>query len=186
MYNTKSRHLVLGAGAVQLGSIKQIDAINLAVCTEGINFLLAEIPHIKGRIELVILDENKQNVDQIINGLKNLLTEHRDDLYSKIAGIIQSFFQAFIDQTIYMKTMGGEIICNSKFVIDGMKEIYEEISQFFPKDRVSLIFQEAFNESAGALEQGINMSIHLGLLKTKSELYFDGAFPYILIDGLTN
>eukprot|EP01022_Parablepharisma_sp_SALTPOND_P008275 TRINITY_DN135526_c0_g1_i1.p3 TRINITY_DN135526_c0_g1~~TRINITY_DN135526_c0_g1_i1.p3 ORF type:complete len:255 (-),score=28.24 TRINITY_DN135526_c0_g1_i1:444-1208(-) len=47
VYNAKSSHLVLGAGAVQLNKMRNITAKHLAMSAQGLGFLLGELPHIK-------------------------------------------------------------------------------------------------------------------------------------------
>ena len=111
--------------------------------------MLGELPHIKGRIELVLQDAKKPDIYQFIATIKALLSEHRDDLFGKIASTISSKYKEYIDGMTNSSKQSGSL---AKAAASGVKEIHEEISKLLPRERVSLIFQEAFNEAAASLE----------------------------------
>ncbi|MDR3549352.1 MAG: hypothetical protein P4M11_13995 [Candidatus Pacebacteria bacterium] len=73
---------------MQLGVLKSVTAGHLALCSEGISFLLGELPHIKGRIELAVPDAKKSAVEDSMTLLKTALASHRDDLYTRISSFL--------------------------------------------------------------------------------------------------
>ena len=75
---------------MQLGKQKSVTVENLALCSESISFLLGELPHIKGRIELVLQAEKKDSIEETITVLRSALISHRDSIYGKISFILSS------------------------------------------------------------------------------------------------
>jgi hypothetical protein len=161
MYSTKSKHLVLGAGIVQLGILKQVTPLHLVICSEGMSFLLGELPHIKGKTELALESERQKEADQAIDSLKELLSILRDESYEQIAKRIALVYKEYTNS---LKSTVHSAIPNEK-----LKQIHEEIKDLLTKERVSLIFQEAFNESASYLEEFVFAAIQ-NISKQKAEV----------------
>ena len=88
MFNAKSRHLVLGSGAVQLTVLKTILPKHLAISAESLNFLLGELPIIKGRIDLEIPNAKRANIEEEVANLKLYLTAHRCDINNRLSELI--------------------------------------------------------------------------------------------------
>lgn len=87
-YNNKASHLVLGAGAVQLNKMKNITAKHLALSSQNLCFLLWELPHIKGRIELQLNEKAKGLIDEDFISIKKDFVKHRDDIYKKLSSLL--------------------------------------------------------------------------------------------------
>lgn len=159
MFNVKSKFLLLSQGAG--GVIGIIRPHNLAVSSEGVNFLLGELPHIKGKAELMFQNEKKSDIGNIMNSLRGLLVAHRDDLYAKISAEISAIYRNYINQSSQPDLL--------TWIDPNVEVILEEIKDILPRERVNLIFQEAFNTSATALENFVIGFIHT-ITKEKAEM----------------
>lgn len=107
--------------------------------------------------------EKQVEVDKVIESAKESLSILRDDLYEKIAKQVADVYKKYTD------SLKGAVHCaipNKK-----VKSIHEEIKDILSKERVSLIFQEAFNESAGFLEEFV-FGAAQSITKQKAEVYF--------------
>jgi len=127
------------------------------------SFLLGELPYIKGKIELALESERQKEIDQVIDSLKELLSILRDEVYEQIAKRIALIYKE------YTGSLRGIVHCaipNEK-----VKSLHAEIKDILTKERVSLIFQEAFNESAGYLEEFV-FAVIQNISKQKAEVYF--------------
>eukprot|EP00826_Nyctotherus_ovalis_P036974 TRINITY_DN3333_c0_g1_i1.p1 TRINITY_DN3333_c0_g1~~TRINITY_DN3333_c0_g1_i1.p1 ORF type:complete len:176 (-),score=39.59 TRINITY_DN3333_c0_g1_i1:130-657(-) len=127
------------------------------------SFLLGELPYIKGKVELALEGERQTEVDKTIESSKESLSILRDDLYEKIAKKVAGAYKEYTDS---LKSVAHCAIPNKK-----VKNIHEEIKDILSKERVSLIFQEAFNESAGFLEEFVFGAVQ-SITKQKAEVYF--------------
>lgn len=136
----------------------------MAVASEGLSFLLGELPHVRGRAELRFQDEKKADVEKIVGSIRGALAAHRDELYARIEGEISGAFKGYLGQSEPDLLLWADPCVEVKVVLDEIKDV-------LPRERVNLIFQEAFNTSATALENFVIGFIHT-ITKEKAEMYF--------------
>lgn len=106
-------------------------------------------------------NEKKSDIGNIMNSLRGVLVAHRDDLYAKISAEISAIYRNYINQSSQPDLL--------TWIDPNVEVILEEIKDILPRERVNLIFQEAFNTSATALENFVIGFIHT-ITKEKAEM----------------
>eukprot|EP01022_Parablepharisma_sp_SALTPOND_P008276 TRINITY_DN135526_c0_g1_i2.p1 TRINITY_DN135526_c0_g1~~TRINITY_DN135526_c0_g1_i2.p1 ORF type:complete len:420 (-),score=56.35 TRINITY_DN135526_c0_g1_i2:29-1288(-) len=154
VYNAKSSHLVLGAGAVQLNKMRNITAKHLAMSAQGLGFLLGELPHIKGRVELYLGDKAKTLMEEEFASLKKDLLKHRDDIYKKLSSLLSQRGSEFLESAKKIEFNGGteKVSDFAVNIASVLQQMHNALAKLLPAEHIGLIFQEAFTEIAGTLE----------------------------------
>jgi len=156
IYNTKSSHLVLGAGAVQLSKMKNITAKHLAMSSQALSLLLSELPHIKGRIELFLTEKSKSFLEDDFGSIKKDLYKHREDIYKKLSSLLSSRGCELLESAKKIEYTGSQNNEKPAEFATGistvLQQMYNALAKLLPPEHIGLIFQEAFTEIATTLE----------------------------------
>ena len=105
LFNTRSTHLVLGAGAIHSAArLKSINAKHLAIVTQCIALMLAILPHIRAAL-MAQLPPKQHALLTDLDKIKSDYSEHSEKVLNKlvsiIGGIVEHSLSAKISQTSF-------------------------------------------------------------------------------------
>lgn len=105
LFNTRSTHLVLGAGAIHSAArLKSINAKHLAIVTQCISLILAILPHIRAAL-MAQLPPKQHALLTDLDKIKADYSEHSEKVLNKlvsiIGGIVEHSLSAKISQTSF-------------------------------------------------------------------------------------
>jgi hypothetical protein len=105
LFNTRSTHLVLGAGAIHSAArLKSINAKHLAIVTQCIALMLAILPHIRAAL-MAQLPAKQHALLTDLDKIKSDYSEHSEKVLNKlvsiIGGIVEHSLSAKISQTSF-------------------------------------------------------------------------------------
>ncbi len=105
LFNTRSTHLVMGAGAIHSAArLKSINAKHLAIVTQCIALMLAILPHIRAAL-MAQLPAKQHALLTDLDKIKSDYSEHSEKVLNKlvsiIGGIVEHSLSAKISQTSF-------------------------------------------------------------------------------------
>eukprot|EP00252_Welwitschia_mirabilis_P012692 TRINITY_DN28033_c0_g2_i3.p1 TRINITY_DN28033_c0_g2~~TRINITY_DN28033_c0_g2_i3.p1 ORF type:complete len:822 (+),score=166.05 TRINITY_DN28033_c0_g2_i3:30-2468(+) len=95
-FNSRTCHLVLGAGAMQVSRLKSITAKHLALASQTISFFHAIIPDVKRILLLHIPEVHKTVLVSDIDKIQQDYKVHRDEIHLKLVQIMKERLQVHL------------------------------------------------------------------------------------------
>ncbi len=156
LFNSRSTHLVLGAGAIHSAArLKSINAKHLAIVTQCIALVLAILPHIRAAL-MAQLPVKQHSLLNDFDKIKGDYSEHSEKILSKlvsiIGGIVEHSLAPKISQTDFdaraknAKKLESAVDCCSflESVISNTKKMHQVLNVMLPVDLLQDVFSRIF------------------------------------------
>ncbi|XP_076265824.1 VPS54 subunit of GARP complex scat isoform X2 [Rhynchophorus ferrugineus] len=151
-FNSRSCHLVLGAGALRTAGLKTITSTNLALASRSLQLVLWMIPHIRNHFR-ALCGDNLAGFDSVEKDIGH----HIQQLESKILSIMNTLLGDQLNDWDAKPPVPSKQLRN---ISKHLTKLHEAVSNVLPEEQVSDIYQEVHkNFKTRIREQLLKMNI---------------------------
>ncbi|AOA60891.1 Vacuolar protein sorting-associated protein 54 [Komagataella phaffii CBS 7435] len=92
LMNVKIQQSVLKAGATRTAGLKHITSKHLVICSQLLRFIVHLIPHVKNCFLRSVKQEDKLQVAEELDKIKDLFFDHENEIFAKLVSIMTDRF----------------------------------------------------------------------------------------------
>ncbi|ANZ73471.1 BA75_01220T0 [Komagataella pastoris] len=92
LMNVKIQQSVLKAGATRTAGLKHITSKHLVICSQLLRFLVHLIPHVKNCFLRSVKQEDKLQVAEELDKIRDLFFDHENEIFAKLVSIMTDRF----------------------------------------------------------------------------------------------
>ena len=146
LFNTRTRQLILGAGAMRLAGLKTITAKHLALSSQCLSVVLLIIPQILGVLRKH-LPVKQQTLLSSFDAVVKDYEQHRKEIFAKLVSIMEDIFKRHLSA---FKQWDEEPVNGtaSKYVESTLKEtqkLYKALVDLIQPQHLEILFVDVFS-----------------------------------------
>mmetsp|Transcript_24085 Transcript_24085/g.44695 ORF Transcript_24085/g.44695 Transcript_24085/m.44695 type:complete len:1004 (+) Transcript_24085:179-3190(+) len=185
LFNERSHHLVLGAGAIRTTSLTKIGSKTLAFVSHAISIILALLPAMENVLIGCLprnsrqFEKDKTHIQTNLNDVKRELKSHREQILNKFVDMIEHKLDLCCGKEMRKVKWDERAAQDVKpeaymtALTKAVKDLHTSLSKFLPPDHLQFVFGkifELFNKRIPELYQGLHPETRVGVSQIRVDL----------------
>lgn len=155
VFDSRSRQLILGAGAMRSAGLKNITTTHLALTSRALSFIAAMIPYVREFVRRHA-PAGQPTVDLMgeFDKVRRAFQEHQDSIYQKLVEIMASRVRVLskkVRETEWGEESGDDVRKYMVALTKDTSKLYKALSKYLPEQTVGLVMVPVFTTYKDAL-----------------------------------